>query len=965
MSLSPFPQAFLWAALAVSTTAAGCIAQQQTRAVTERRSSVRPERNSSSPRLSGPRLVSQVLPSGLLVLLDEDPHATAVGLVSVIHGGSASDPEGAEGLAHLVEHLTFRAVDPATMQGEGQGPSGARPLTRWDRLIKYAAAETNGHTTPDCLIFYEFGPVASLQRLLALEAARLADPLVGVDENAFALERQIIGSEHLLRDDPRGGGWAASVLFPLLFSGQHPYGRSLGGTEESRRKLTLAQARAYAAQAFRPERMTLLVTAPPGAISIAAITDALPPNLRGEPGRLVARPRPPTAPPAAAADAAPPVPAAEAVAPRVEVKPSPLPTRELWIGWTLPGGVGESGAEVSVLRYWLNQDLSASQLSQEERHIRHVGVALQQGASASALFVRVLVAEGADRERVAQVVTARVASLWAREPNAAEAFADLQSVLETERLLREPHQLPRALQVAWSAALNGRARSMAEMQAAMAAVPSSAVAKLAYQRLTRARARAMIFTPTATAAVAPASLPAASEPGRSPAARRTSPAAAGPPPELVAGAASWDPRDLPELPGPMTEVTARKLPTGLTVITVRRPSAATVAWLGFRGGYADADPPLLVELAMRARPDARQAAKLRILPGRATSRDMSFEAVSFLPANLTDALMLLFAKATTLVAEWPPRDTLERMLAPLAADEDALSAKASGAFWRALLGDHPYARTVSTADLDKLSLSDVDSWVARVHTVRNAALVVVGDVRASEVERAAEILSRKLSTPTWVADPPAPPPPSLRPANTERMVPVLAKRPGSLTEIRVGCLLPPLAAADRGHYELLKQAIEARLNAALRVDHGDGYGVSVAFERLRGGTTYLVTSTSVPDHSLARALGAVRSQWQRWAQSGFDPGELAVARARYAGSLALAHGSGHALASQLLTDWNADPAALVELGRPPNIAALRPARVNQLFETCKANGVLALTGNEPLLRRTLDQVWPGLPPPGR
>src|SRR5438270_827447 len=71
-----------------------------------------------APRASvGPRrteyagLRSRVLPSGLLVLLDQDPYAASAGVVSVVTGGAGTEPDGAQGIAHLVEHLTFRAID--------------------------------------------------------------------------------------------------------------------------------------------------------------------------------------------------------------------------------------------------------------------------------------------------------------------------------------------------------------------------------------------------------------------------------------------------------------------------------------------------------------------------------------------------------------------------------------------------------------------------------------------------------------------------------------------------------------------------------------------------------------------------------------------------------------------------------------------------------------------------------------
>jgi hypothetical protein len=200
----------------------------------------------------------------------------------------------------------------------------------------------------------------------------------------------------------------------------------------------------------------------------------------------------------------------------------------------------------------------------------------------------------------------------------------------------------------------------------------------------------------------------------------------------------------------------------------------------------------------------------------------------------------------------------------------------------------------------------------------------------------------------------------LRAARGDRLHPVITPRPGSLTDVRIGCLLPPLARADRGHYELLKNTIEVRLNSALRLDQGDGYGVEVGFERLRGGTTFLVASTFVGQPILARTLTALRSNWRRWGNDGFEASEINVARWRQAGNLSVSYVNPHAMAFRLLNEWSADAAA-VDGERPrADLAGLRASRLNELFATCKANAVLGLTGNEAAIRRALDLAWPGL-----
>ncbi|HSS37803.1 MAG TPA: hypothetical protein VLT58_03440, partial [Polyangia bacterium] len=621
---------------------------------------------------AGAAFQQQLLPSGLRVVWDEAPAGSLAGVVSVVRGGSRRDPPGAEGLAHLVEHLTYRAVD-ARAGGEAS-------MTRWNRLIRDGAAEMNGFTSPDCVIFFEVAVPAKLAALAALEIGRLTDPLAGVDDRAFALEREIVGSEHLLRADPRAGQWPVTQMFPRVFPSGHPYARPTGGTEESRAHLTLAQARDYARDVFRPENVTLLVTAPRGTMAMDAFIRGLPAALReARAGAAAAAPPPQsTAAPAPATRAAADAPA-PADAPAADPVPlarvaSPLPTSELWLAWTLPGSYGAEGPAEELLGGWLQQDLRSEILAKEDSGILYVQPRIVPGVEASVLFVRTLLADKANAEHVAQVVAARVTSLWSREPTARASFAELRSMLEAERLLDEPGQIARALGEATDAALGGQARSAAESLAAVEAVTSSSIAQLAYQHLTRERAHATLYTPQAPGHRSPtgAAAPAADVSGEHPV------------PDLVPGAGAWDPKELQSMIPGASAIQTAKTSSGLTVVTARRPGVSAVAWLGFRGGYADATPPLLVELALRTRPDARRASTLQMLPARGATRDLSFDAIEFRPARLNEALALLFAKATTMVSDWPAREDLARLLAPVAAAEIAEQKKADGAFWRAL-----------------------------------------------------------------------------------------------------------------------------------------------------------------------------------------------------------------------------------------------------------------------------------------
>src|SRR4051794_25031261 len=120
-------------------------------------------------------------PSGLRVIVERAPGSEVAGVTALVGAGGHQDPPGREGLAHLVEHLTYRAAAPE------QAATRARLLA--------LGAHWNGSTDFEETVYYEFGPRGSLPALLAVEAGRLAQPLAGVDEATFAVERDVVRNE--------------------------------------------------------------------------------------------------------------------------------------------------------------------------------------------------------------------------------------------------------------------------------------------------------------------------------------------------------------------------------------------------------------------------------------------------------------------------------------------------------------------------------------------------------------------------------------------------------------------------------------------------------------------------------------------------------------------------------------------------------------------------------------------------
>src|SRR5262245_25129460 len=167
--MMPAPRAFVFQVLAIGCLS--CIAHTSL-----------PDRGDIRIRPLSYNMREFRLPSGLHVVVEEDRGAAVVAVVSVVGAGSTSDDPGKEGLAHLVEHLTFRAR-----------PTGS--MTTWTMLARAGAADLNGMTGFDQTTYYEAGGAESLSFFLRLEATRLAHPLAGVDERTFNVEREVVRNE--------------------------------------------------------------------------------------------------------------------------------------------------------------------------------------------------------------------------------------------------------------------------------------------------------------------------------------------------------------------------------------------------------------------------------------------------------------------------------------------------------------------------------------------------------------------------------------------------------------------------------------------------------------------------------------------------------------------------------------------------------------------------------------------------
>ncbi|HEX6767386.1 MAG TPA: pitrilysin family protein, partial [Polyangiaceae bacterium] len=250
---------------------------------------------------------SERFSNGLSIVTHEESSSPVVSIALAVATGAVDDPDAREGLAHAVEHLAFRAEH------------GAEPSVRirLDRM----GASFNAWTASEATVYFATAPKSNLSELVRVFVDIAKDPTDGVKAEALEAERGVLDNERRLRDENGQPGEVVDRLRALVH-GNGPRGKPIGGTARSLRAITLDDAISFAANHYRPGRMTLAVSGPLGDTkALLAAFSELP----------VAPPEGRSLPPSGASKS----PAVDADG--ISRVPSSIPTPELWLGWALPG----------------------------------------------------------------------------------------------------------------------------------------------------------------------------------------------------------------------------------------------------------------------------------------------------------------------------------------------------------------------------------------------------------------------------------------------------------------------------------------------------------------------------------------------------------------------------------------------------------------------------------------------------
>lgn len=184
------------------------------------------------------------LDNGLRFIVHED-HSVPVVHVEVWYDvGSAHEPPGRSGFAHLFEHMMF--IETENLE-----------RGRFDALVTGSGGSLNGTTNKDRTNYFETVPSNQLNVALWLEADRMQNLVV--NEENFQREREVVKEERRLRVDNQPYGRTFFEVLDTLVVDYEPYEHSVIGSMEDLEAATAEDAREFYERFYVPNNAAIVV----------------------------------------------------------------------------------------------------------------------------------------------------------------------------------------------------------------------------------------------------------------------------------------------------------------------------------------------------------------------------------------------------------------------------------------------------------------------------------------------------------------------------------------------------------------------------------------------------------------------------------------------------------------------------------------------------------------------------------
>ncbi|MDP1829506.1 MAG: insulinase family protein [Archangium sp.] len=885
------------------------------------------------------------LANGMRIIVEEDHASPLVGVFTVVGVGSSGDPEGRAGLAHLLEHLAFRAR-----------PSNKG--TAWNQLEGAGVGFLNAMTSFDETVYMETGTKDLLPQLLAIEASRMLDPLNGVDQKIFEIEREVVRNELRQRGE-NAIGPAFNFLQEAVFPPGHRYARPIGGSHESLSTLTFDDAKQFAATHYRPSNMTMLII---GDVDLATVQDTL---AKGLPGPVFQplRPTKDAFPPRISGPAMePPEPPKTVLLTRQSTVASP----ELYVVWSLPRSFDAETVLLDFVNAAANRELGEAFFSDPD--IVSVGVFPVPGAEASMLVAQATLRKGDHPERSMERVLDQLVKLWATgEAGREYALDPTRAVIETEKAFSRMRNAAlmqmtlaaedistRGSERAMSAHFTGDPLTYSRRLRALASITPSQVSTYAEKYLQRGRARGVLVMPFPpeskdTAAGATGLAPAGTDPLTTPF-----------PPEAVTKLGRAHTGHANE-----TIVTAKRehivetLPNGLQVVVHKRRNSlpVVVVELTFTTGSGGTEPAGAAELAQNvAAPKGHAYGAGGDFGIEWLSRvgvDRSRIVGSGANGNLPNMLAQLSERVTTMHVDSSVLGFFKSEFADYFERTEQLPViKAERELQAALFKGHPWGVTTGMAEQKKLGAGEVQRWFERAWSPSNAVLVVTGDLDA---EATLAEVKKWLGPWTAAKDPFAKvPSPTLR---SEPLVVQVTHQPNATqAQVHLSCLADGRQVSQELAQQTLASLMATSLFEKIRGELGASYGFGGRSTLLMGGVGRIDWSGSIENSRLPQAMAVLVNAVDHF--EGETLTDRAIERARWdvaresTLSGATASTVAEVLTRQVLAGRKTDQVGVLF----ESLSKVGRDELSTAWRQCAGNMVLSIVGDEARTRAALKQA---------
>ena len=185
------------------------------------------------------------LPNGLTVVVSEDHKAPIVAVSVWYHVGSAYEPEGKTGFAHLFEHLMFSG-------------SEHHKGTYFKPFEVAGATDMNGTTWFDRTNYFETVPTTALDMALWMESDRMGHLLGAIGQKELDVQRGVVQNEKR-QGENQPYGRVFQDIQANAFPANHPYHHSTIGSMADLNAASLATVKQWFKDYYGAANTTLVL----------------------------------------------------------------------------------------------------------------------------------------------------------------------------------------------------------------------------------------------------------------------------------------------------------------------------------------------------------------------------------------------------------------------------------------------------------------------------------------------------------------------------------------------------------------------------------------------------------------------------------------------------------------------------------------------------------------------------------